>query len=83
MATINLKQKLEEILSVQPLAAYAGFEPMPSNMVKFADTVERLKGKIGTGVIFPCAVGAKNEVLTFTDASSSSRHNREREELVA
>jgi hypothetical protein len=53
--------------------AYAGFEPMPSNLAKFVDTAERLRDKIGAGVIFPCAVGAKNEVLTFTDASSSSR----------
>ncbi|GHS90441.1 hypothetical protein AGMMS49957_16450 [Synergistales bacterium] len=55
------------------IEAYAGFEPMPSNLTKFVGTAEKLRDEIGTGVIYPCAVGAKNEVLTFTDASTSSR----------
>jgi FkbM family methyltransferase len=61
---------------VPNIEAYAGFEPMPSNLKKFVDTMEKLKDQIGTGVIFPCAVGAENGILNFLDVSSSSRASK-------
>jgi FkbM family methyltransferase len=65
---------LESALQCGELDEYYGFEPDSKNFQELSATVDKFKEHIGKAILFPCACGGKNELLSFVAQGTSSSY---------